>query len=280
MPELPEIETVRRTLTPAIVGRSIWRADLRRPDYVRGEKHPDALLVGDTVARIDRHGKQLALVGATGRCLCVHLGMSGQIRLVRGDRGESREKLTHSHLVWFLKGRRPSQSVTVVFRDPRRFGGIWTFPSTEQLLRERWSKLGPDALSITHDELARKLATTRRCVKAALLDQHVIAGLGNIYIDEALHRAGVRPTVPANSLSARRTRRLIEAIRETLDNAIESGGSTFRDYRDAAGARGKYLDQRLVYGRGGEPCRRCGRRLRKAVVAQRTSVWCSRCQRA
>jgi len=164
------------------------------------------------------------------------------------------------------------------FRDPRRFGGVWALDSMTMLEALRWSMLGPDALDIDGTRLHEALRRTRRGIKSALLDQAIIAGVGNIYADEALFRAGIRPRRSASRLTRKHVDCLARCIREVLTAAIESGGSTLRDYLDASGARGTFQSRHTVYGRGGQPCIRCGSRLKKDVIAQRTTVWCPRCQ--
>ena len=276
MPELPEVETIRATLAETIVDRRIVGVELFRPGYVKKGKTPKDLLLGGRVDRLDRRGKQLAIVVDDGRALCVHLGMSGQLLLTTQETVAS---LTHVHVLWRLKSDCGFGDQRLVMRDPRRFGGVWTYPSITALRRDRWTKLGVDALTITSDELGAALSRTSRAIKAALLDQSVLAGLGNIYCDESLFRAGIKPQSPANRVSVTRTRRLAAAIHTTLDLALKARGSTLRDYRDSNGDTGSYFSHRLVYGRAGEPCPQCERPLKNRVIAGRTSVWCTRCQR-
>lgn len=279
MPELPEVETVRRTLAAAVIGRRVRSVDLRRPDYAHrgdgaGPMAPTAkdLLAGAVIERLARHGKQLAIVGADGRSICVHLGMSGQVLLADRRRLET---LNHAHVIWKLDGDQPEY---VVMRDPRRFGGVWTYRDFDSLRRCRWETLGPDALVARATALRAALAKSARPVKAALLDQSVIAGVGNIYCDEALHQARINPLAPANTLSSSQVQSLAAAIRATLRRSIKSGGTTLRDYRDANGKAGSFQRLRSVYGRAGEACLTCGETLARGVVAQRTTVWCARCQ--
>ena len=284
MPELPEVERVRMSLRPHLMGRRVARAVLHRADIcesfaqrraglVRVEASPAALLQGDEVAAMERHGKQLAIIGASGRVLSVHLGMSGQLLWLRVGQPLP---ATHVHAEWAIRDGKGAG--TLVFRDPRRFGGLWTFDSVEAFRAARWAVLGPDALSVTAEQLGEGLAKSRRAIKAALLDQGVIAGVGNIYADEALFLAGLKPTRRAGSLKAPEVGRHAAAVREVLQRSIETGGSTLRDYVDADGAKGSAQEGHAVYGRGGEPCRACGGTLRQGVVAQRTTVWCPRCQ--
>jgi formamidopyrimidine-DNA glycosylase len=282
MPELPEVERVRLSLVPHLRGRRIVTARLFRADICESygpslkvvDTTPAALLEGDRVEALERRGKQLAIIGRSGRVLSVHLGMSGQLLWKRA--GEPLPG-SHVHAAWEIGGR--GDAGTLVFRDPRRFGGLWTFESVEDLHAARWNALGPDALTITSEQLAEGLRGSRRAIKAALLDQSVAAGVGNIYADEALFLAGLRPTRQAGRLTGEQVEKLASAVREVLRRSIESGGTTLRDYVDANGERGRAQDGHLVYGRGGEPCRGCGAKLRQGLVAQRTTVWCHRCQR-
>lgn len=271
MPELPEVENVRRTLEARLAGRRVVAVDLRRADVVTGDATPAALLAADRVARFARHGKQLALVGARGRVVCVHLGMSGQLRALPPDDPRVREP--HTHLLWRL-----DDGSAVTFRDPRRFGGVWTFATEAQLLGHRWAALGEDALAITAQTLARALSRRRQPLKAALLDQAVVAGLGNIYVDELLFGCGLHPLTPAGDLGAQQVRGLVRAMRRVLGQAVAAGGSTLRDYVDGNGEAGGFQLRHRVYGRGGQPCRRCRSDLATLVVAGRTTVCCDVCQ--
>lgn len=267
MPELPEVETVRRSVAEVVVGQRVTSVRVHRPDVVRGEA---GLLRLGRVESVQRLGKQLALVGDSGRCVCIHLGMTGS--LCTGEpSGEA--KTDHVHIVWRLTGGR-----TLRFRDPRRFGGVWAYPDVQALWEARWSLLGPDATVVRPGQLRTALGATRRAVKAALLDQRLVAGLGNIYVDEALHRVGIHPLRPADTLGHDEVARLIRATRQILQRAILAGGSTLRDYVDANGSAGGFQHQHRVYGRGGQPCHRCGQALDTMVVAGRTTVACPHCQ--
>ncbi len=273
MPELPEVETVRRSLERATVGRVVRSAQVRRADVVRGIVNDAALLAGRRIGGVIRHGKQLAILaeadGHDGSCVCVHLGMSGSLRIGNG----TTQLDAHTHVVWRLEGDQ-----TVVFRDPRRFGGVWLFPSEANLRDTRWTALGPDALSIQPSALHERLQRTRRAIKAALLDQAVIAGLGNIYVDELLFQIGIHPEQPADTINFKRTQRMVRVMRRLLAKAIEAGGSTLRDYADAEGQAGRYQQSHLVYGRSGQPCRKCETNLNTHLVAGRTTVLCPACQ--
>ena len=281
MPELPEVETVRHGLAEIMVGRRIERARLLRADFCvtehGGAPTPEEILEGATIRDVIRHGKQLAIVAESGRVLRAHLGMSGQVRAASED---DLRRLTHVHASWSLKNRRGAAGhpALVIFRDPRRFGGLWTHESMEAVRSGPWAALGPDALAISASRLAAGLAGSRRPVKAALLDQAVLAGVGNIYADEALFRARIAPARHAATLTRAEVARLAAAIRAVLRAAVAARGSTLRDYVDARGKPGRRQLRHLVYGRGGKPCHDCATPLASGVVAQRTTVWCRACQ--
>lgn len=279
MPELPEIAHLQGSLEPVLLGATVRRVRLVRPDIVRngrpGRRPTRAgLLQGERIHRLDRHGKELAVIADSGRALCVHLGMSGQL----GFR-ESRRRLPrydHVHCIWSIET--PSGPGRLFFRDPRRFGGIWCFGGPAELHEARWSRLGPDALGVRGRLLAERLARTGRRVKTALLDQRLVAGIGNIYVDEILFEARIDPRSRGNKLPASASRRLALATHRILERAIRSGGSTIRDYVDGAGRRGTYVQRHRVYGRASLPCLRCETRLRAIQLGQRTTVFCPRCQ--
>lgn len=278
MPELPEVETVRRTLEPLLVGRRVVRVNLRRADIVEGDRSASALLEGATIRSLVRRGKQLAIVAAEGgrkpsaeRVLVVHLGMTGQ--LVHHGTRDVDPSTTHVHALWTMEG-----GGALTFRDPRRFGGLWPLKD-EGALRERWAGLGPDGLEVSADGLVERAGGSRRAIKAALLDQGVVAGVGNIYADESLFRAGIRPSRACHRIRAAEWERLAGSIREVLDAAILAGGSTVRDYVGGTGRVGTAQQSHLVYGRAGGACFTCGGVLRSTVLAQRTTVWCPTCQR-
>ncbi|MFA6045389.1 MAG: bifunctional DNA-formamidopyrimidine glycosylase/DNA-(apurinic or apyrimidinic site) lyase [Phycisphaerales bacterium] len=276
MPELPEVETVRRTLEPRILGRRVAIACLRRRDICEllpGTKRtPEHMLQGATIAKTLRHGKQLALVADTGQVVCIHLGMSGVLswatslpRFTAAD---------HAHAWWRL-----DDDSAIVFADPRRFGGLWLSPDLATLRRERWGALGIDALLVYGRALHQAAGESERTVKAALLDQGVVAGVGNIYADESLFVAGIAPTRACLTLSEAEWERLAAAIRKVLGDALEGGGSTLRDYRDANGQRGTHQLRHAVYGRAGEACVTCRGMLQHATLGQRMTVWCATCQK-
>lgn len=294
MPELPEVEAVRRSLVGAVVGRRVAAVAVHRGDVVRGACTAAALLQGRVIAGIDRRGKELALVGDTGGCVCVHLGMSGSLTVTRGagvapvghakhplprplpppEPGEGGAREKHTHVMWTL-----DDGSVLRFRDPRRFGGVWTFACATERDAQRWHTRGEDALTITPTRLAREFRGSV-AVKAALLDQRRVAGVGNIYADEVLFAAGVHPLTPAGRLDAAMLRTLVGHLRRILRAAIRAGGSTLRDgtYLDGRGQPGRFQARHAVYGRAGQPCVRCGTLLRGITVAGRTTVFCPTCQ--
>ena len=273
MPELPEVETVRRTLEARILGARVERALVRRRDVIEGPASARALLEGDEIASLRRRGKQLALVGSSGRVALVHLGMTGSMVVTDA---EPLADDPHVHAVWKLRTPKGA-SVWMRFRDPRRFGGLWTL-NTLAALEKRWAVLGRDGLEVTGSDLRGALGQSKRAVKAALLDQEAVAGVGNIYADEALFLAGINPLRKCRGLKPAEWDRLAAAIRGVLLASIERGGSTLRDFVDGEGRGGGYQARRLVYGRKGEPCLACGGRLLGRVVGGRATVYCPACQ--
>lgn len=292
MPELPEVESLRRSLAP-IVGRRIDRVRVLRRDVVIAPGDPPgglarartgaaaarrvtgaALLAGARVESLDRRGKQLAVMGDDGRAIIIQLGMTGAVvRTARAGAARSAGREAHTHIEWTL-----DDGAVLAFIDPRRFGGVRAGLSTSDVHALWDGTLGPDALTIRSVALRAALARTDRPIKSALLDQGVLAGVGNIYADEALYAAGVHPGAPAGALTAERVTRLAASIRAVLRRAIAGGGSTLRDYRDANGAPGGFTARHAVYGRGGRPCAACGAMLATGVIAQRTTTWCPVCQ--
>ena len=282
MPELPEIETVRRQLANTILGANILRARLLRRDVLRdpsgqrsgGSRHASWLLEGNQITSILRKGKQLYIEGSSGQGLLVRLGMSGRIALEDNKKPLPR---AHRHATWWIEGSCGS-SIVMHFIDPRRFGGLFVLRDQKDLQARFWSRLGPDALTVKANELSKNLKRTQRVIKIALLDQAVLAGVGNIYADEALHAACLSPHRPANTLDDAETTRLAKWIRNRLKAACRKGGTTFRDYRDPGGEEGGFASQLKVYGRKNQQCCSCKTPLRTDLVAARTTVWCEQCQ--
>ena len=282
MPELPEVECVRRPLAPNLAGAHVISVALLRKDILIGAQTvvwggslEKQLLKSDKINALARHGKNLFFEGLSGRVLCVHLGMTGQLLLLRGPMKTPVDP--HIHCVWQVDG--PQGRFVLCFRDPRRFGGLRLLASREAMQERIDHCMGPDALTLDEDDLASSLKKTKRSIKATLLDQTVVAGIGNIYADEALFTARIHPSTPSCQLNSTRVRRLAESIRVTLQAALDSGGSTISDYRNPLNQSGQFQHHHQVYGRSGEPCERCARSLKKIIIAQRTTVFCSRCQR-
>ena len=288
MPELPEVETVRRGLVPALEGATLSAVEIRRPD-LRFPLPPDLAerLDGNRVRRVRRRAKYLAIDLATRETLLVHLGMTGRFT-VRTEKGEgtpgafahpvAAEK--HEHIVLRADGG-AAGPVRVGFADPRRFG-YWDLVGTGEAEASRWlAGMGPEPLGEdwTPKALRASLAGRRTPIKAALLDQRVVAGLGNIYVCEALHRTGISPRREARTIGQRRAERLVPAIKAVLAEAIRAGGSTLRDYADANGERGAFQHAFAAYGREGEPCSGCGEPIRRIVQSGRSTFYCGRCQR-
>lgn len=293
MPELPEVETVRRGLTERGVGQVIARVVVGHPGILEDCTAQDlSSLAGYRLERCDRHGKYLLLrmSGTVPRTLVVHLGMSGQLTFRRADEStlEGTVRMPsgyvktlgpprtdkHVHLTLHCRG-----GGEFLFRDPRRFGRILLLEGWETARHPRLERLGPDANSLTARELSQRLAQCgHREVKTVLLDQSVVAGVGNIYADEACFKARIRPDRRMETLEAKSRTALARAVLAVLEQGIRLSGTTFRDFVDLEGAQGGNAERLKVYARGGKPCLRCGRELVKAVVATRGTVWCERCQ--
>ena len=274
MPELPEVETIAADLRPQLVGRTITRCELSFPTIVR---HPEPeefidAVVDHRIESVGRRGKYILIGLGNSLLLVVHLGMTGQLRIV--DEVTPLEK--HTHAVFFLDDGRQLR-----YRDPRRFGRLLLGTEQALLSSKKMPRLGPEPIDpdFAADELYRRLRKRKTSLKALLLDQTAIAGVGNIYADESLHRARLRPDRVAGSLSKKSAQRLHESLRESLQTAIVNRGSSVDTYRDAWGEMGGQQEKLLVYGRAGEPCFTCGRPLAAIRIAGRTTVFCRRCQR-
>ncbi|MGH7764528.1 MAG: bifunctional DNA-formamidopyrimidine glycosylase/DNA-(apurinic or apyrimidinic site) lyase [Candidatus Dormibacteraceae bacterium] len=274
MPELPEVETIVADLRPHLAGRTIVRCELLFPTIVR-HPEPEAFIdsiAGMQIVSVGRRGKFILIKLSVDLLLVVHLGMTGQLRLV--DAGTPMS--LHTHVVFILDDGRHLR-----YRDPRRFGRVLLGTEQALLLSKTLPRLGPEPIDpdFAADELYRRLRQRRTSLKAVLLDQAAIAGVGNIYADESLHRARLRPDRMAAGVSRKSAHRLHESLRESLRVAIKNRGSSVDTYRDAWGELGAQQEQLQVYGRAGEPCFACGRRLSMIRIAGRTTVFCRRCQR-
>lgn len=273
MPELPEVETTRAGIEPHLVGQTI-RAVTVRETRLRLAINPGVSgLAGAKVFSVKRRAKYLLLdLGADGTLL-IHLGMSGGLRVVSPDVAWKK----HDHVALEL-----ASGQQLRFHDPRRFGIFLHLTSEEDPAKHSLlASLGPEpfdpAFDIAH--LKRLLAKRTTPIKVALMDNKVVVGVGNIYASEALFRAGILPTRPANKVSVVRLGKLVEAVRAVLSEAIAQGGTTLRDFLREDGSPGYFRQQLFVYDRAGEPCRVCSTPIRHAVLGQRSTYWCPRCQR-
>jgi formamidopyrimidine-DNA glycosylase len=282
MPELPEVETVRRGLLPVMEGRRIVSALNRRPDL--RWPLPDRFaerLTGQRVIALRRRSKYILADLSDGETLIIHLGMSGRMLISGAMPGQFHHDLPlpekHDHVVLDMEG-----GARITFNDARRFGAM-DLCATDSLDTHRLlAGIGPEPLGNRFDEhyLVARLAGRNTPVKAALLDQTLVAGLGNIYVCEVLHRTGISPLRKAGRISAARVATLVPAIRTMLDAAITAGGSSLRDYRQADGELGYFQHSFHVYGREGEPCLTpgCHGTVRRVVQSGRSSFYCADCQ--
>jgi formamidopyrimidine-DNA glycosylase len=283
MPELPEVETVRRGLAPVLEGRVIARAVVRRPDL--RWPFPAGMadrLTGRRVLRLGRRSKYILADLDSGETLIVHLGMSGRMLVSGAMLGDFHHNLPaaapHDHVVLTT-----DQGARITFNDARRFGAMDLCPTDR--LADHWllNGIGPEPFgnAFHEDYLVARLKGRMTPIKTALLDQRVVAGLGNIYVAEALFRAGLSPLRKAGRIAEARVRHLVPVIREVLAEAIEAGGSSLRDYRQADGELGYFQHAFRVYGREGGACVTpgCAGVVRRAVQSGRSSFWCPHCQK-
>ena len=271
MPELPEVETARRGIEPHVLGRTLAGAVVRNPSL----RWPvpdtlDAELAGRVVMALTRRGKYI-LVGLGDTHMLLHLGMSGSLSVVDADTPPRK----HDHVDILLGDGRALR-----LHDPRRFGAVLLAPGAPEhhpLLRD----LGPEPLDPGWDGKALWQATRGRtaAIKTVIMDAHTVVGVGNIYASEALFRAGIAPSKPAQRVSRVACERLAMAIRETLNEALAAGGSSLRDYVQANGDLGCFQLEHRVYGRDGKPCYACGSAISITRLGQRSTFWCPRCQR-
>jgi formamidopyrimidine-DNA glycosylase len=293
MPELPEVETVRRGLQPAMEGARIVRAETRRPD-LRFPLQPDfvARLEGQVVTSLSRRAKYLLADLESGDVLLMHLGMSGSFRVVSDEKNTApgafhhprSDDRAHDHVVFHM-----SSGGSVIYNDPRRFGFMKIF-ARRDMEREPFLKdIGPEPLGNAFDAamLARACAGKKTSLKAALLDQRTVAGLGNIYVCEALFRSQLSPRRLAATLATKKSeptdhaKRLVGAIHAVLDQAIKAGGSSLRDHRQTSGELGYFQHSFQVYDREGEECKTngCAGIVKRFVQNGRSTFWCPKCQK-
>lgn len=273
MPELPEVESIKLTLAKNTLGKRIIDAEILWPPAavsIPGEDFKE-LIKDKVIEHLDRRGKYLLINLSNGLTMIVHFRMTG--RLIYYTEKQPVDK--HTHVVFYL------DEGELHYSDIRKFGRIQLVPTRYTSEISSLAKLGPEPLddSFAFDKLGQRLAKKKTNIKAALLDQTVIAGLGNIYADEALFRAGILPGRNTNSLKVSEIILLYNSICEILNEGINAGGTSFRDYRDADGNRGLFQESLMVYGRGGQNCKACGEILSREKIAGRTTVFCQNCQK-
>jgi formamidopyrimidine-DNA glycosylase len=293
MPELPEVETVVRELRTFLPGRDIVRASLTAPDLYRRDSRKVSALAGATIAAVERRGKAIVIRGTTGSPnLVVHLGMTGRLEwhaagragpdaspsragqappgaLARGHPRAQREVHLHARIHF-------GDGSELRYIDPRRFGFIFVGSDAEC---DASLCMGPDPFQMKDDDFARTLARRQASVKSLLLNQRIISGMGNIYVDEALFMVGIHPLTPG-ARASQHAAEILKSARNVLERAIRARGTTLRDYRRTDGSTGEFQIRLSVYGREGEACRRCGATIVRLEVAQRGTHVCPRCQRA
>ncbi|WP_284197124.1 bifunctional DNA-formamidopyrimidine glycosylase/DNA-(apurinic or apyrimidinic site) lyase [Chitinimonas prasina] len=273
MPELPEVETTRRGIAAAMDGAVLQGAVVREA-RLRWPVPPDLAerVAGLGVQRIWRRAKYLLLDIGHGH-LILHLGMSGSLRVVAADTPPA--KHDHVDLLFHRAGRQ----YALRYRDPRRFGALLWQPG-ELFAHPLLCHLGPEPLEadFTAAYLKQMLLGKQAAIKLAIMDNHIVVGVGNIYANEALFRAGIRPSRPASKLSRPDCQRLVAAIQATLTEAIAAGGSTLRDFVDSEGKPGYFQQRYFVYGRDEQPCLQCGNPIRSGRLGQRSTYWCMQCQ--
>ncbi|MCH7993783.1 MAG: bifunctional DNA-formamidopyrimidine glycosylase/DNA-(apurinic or apyrimidinic site) lyase [Planctomycetes bacterium] len=270
MPELPEAETIAQELSAQLTGKRLGKVLVLRPDIVHGSPQPlGKLLSGRRIRSVHRRAKRVILTLTPPAELIFCFGMSGRIRVCPANAPVE----PHTHLRIKLSG----STRELRFRDPRRFGGVWCLAGGKSHVGRKLGPLGPEPLPMTPAEF-QQVISRRRQIKALLLDQRLIAGLGNIYCDEALHAAGIHPLTQAGALDAVATRRLLRAIKSTLRHAIRMNGSTLTDYLRTDGRRGSFQKYHRVYQHVGKPCRSCGTVIERLIVAGRSTFVCTVCQ--
>ena len=273
MPEMPEVEQVRKTLAPHIENRKIQAVDVYLERLI---KYPTvdkfiAGLVGKTITKIGRKGKYLVLHLGEEQQLIVHLRMTGALIAQSSDL----EAPPYAKIKFTL-----SDNVTMWFTDIRTFGTLYLVTNNDTYI-EGYETLGPEPLSegLTYEYLAPLAAKSRKPIKTFILDQHIIAGLGNIYADECLALSSIKPMRVANTLTEAEIRALIDAVNAVIAQGIKNKGTTFRDYKDGEGNKGSNQNYLLVYGRGGEPCKKCRQTLSTTKIGGRGTVYCDNCQK-
>ena len=270
MPELPEVETTKRGIEPHILGKTIRQLAVRQP-RLRWPipKQLATHLETKRIRQVARRGKYL-LISVEGGTLIIHLGMSGSLRILKHRNPPG----PHDHVDLLLSG-----NTLLRFTDPRRFGAwLWTSDATEE--HPLLAKLGPEPLSddFSTEYLYRSSRNRKVAIKSFIMNSHIVVGVGNIYANESLFRTGIHPARAAGRISLRRCGSLVKSVKEVLEDAIEQGGTTLRDFVGGEGSPGYFKQKLLVYGRTGSPCKNCGTPIREKRLGQRSTFYCSKCQ--
>ena len=277
MPELPEVESVRRGLNELVVGETVGKVEVRWPRIIDSPvaNQFSRRLIGQTIEKVDRRGKFL-LFYFTHDVMISHLRMEGKYELVEPKaNGQLPVRGKHTHVIFYLKSGKK-----LLYNDVRKFGRMYLVPKGEEFTHNSLIKLGPEPTADAFDLEAMQAFLTRRtkAIKGVLLDQEIVVGIGNIYADEVLHRAQIHPITPANTLTDDEEIRLHETIIEVMGEAVQSGGTTIRTYANAFGDVGTYQEKLQVYGRNGAECLTWGTEIQKTKVAGRGTHYCPVCQ--
>ncbi len=271
MPELPEVETTRMGIQPHVSGVKICEVIVRRGDLRQPISGNFSELEGLCILKVTRRSKYLLFEIDDASTLLIHLGMSGSLRVI----DPATEWKKHDHV-----GITLANGMQLRFHDPRRFGLVLRLMETDPQTHSLLKNLGPEPLEAEFTAQHLQTACTKRSVaiKSVIMDASVVVGVGNIYASEALFRTGVSPFTPANALTKAQLGKLVKSIREVLQSAIAEGGTTLRDFLNSDGKPGYFKQRLFVYGRKGEPCRKCGTPIEHAVLGQRATYWCPKCQ--
>lgn len=272
MPELPEVETTRRGIEPHLVGAAFTEAIIRRYDLRQPISESIDSIIGKNVTAVRRRSKYLILDLDDASSLLIHLGMSGSLRVI----DPASDWKTHDHIGLTLSTGRQLR-----YHDPRRFGIVLHLPSGDPLKHPLLETLGPEPLDEAFSVATLVKAFERKSIpiKVAIMDAKTVVGVGNIYASESLFRAGILPKTPANKVSKPRLAKLVGCIRNVLQDSITEGGTTLRDFLNSDGQPGYFRQKLFVYERRGEPCRICDTPIQHAVMGQRSTYWCPKCQR-
>ena len=277
MPELPEVETIARGLSKVLVGRRIKRVRTVFPGIVKQNCSLFRREINQrTIRAVRRKGKYLLIDLSGGKTILIHLGMTGSFlfasRNPKGSKGSRLDK--HDHVIFTLCG----SDAILRYNDQRKFGKMKVYDTKNEAKLPELKKLGPEPLDISPSEFVELFRGRKGMIKPALLNQQIVSGLGNIYADESLYLARIHPAQKANLISERRLRNLHQAVRKILLKAIKAGGSSIDNYVKVDGKLGNFQLQHKAYGREGEPCRKCGAKIKRIKISQRSSYFCPRCQ--